>query len=65
LKFNLYFSIQHLCNSYQKEQEEARRASIQYRNHVELQEAMRQEGVKKIELEESIKDFVNPNILLY
>jgi hypothetical protein len=59
------FTSNHFTNleEVDAEQEEARRASIQYRNHVELQEAMRQEGVKKMELEESIKDLVNPNIL--
>jgi len=41
-----------------QDQEEERRASIQYRNQVEIQEAMRKDGVKKMEFEDTTKDYV-------
>lgn len=42
---------------YNAEQEEARRASIQYRNEVERQEAMRLDGLKQQDLAEETRDY--------
>jgi hypothetical protein len=41
---------------YKQDEEEARRASMQYRNQVELQEAMRKDGLRKQELEQTVQD---------